>query len=231
MLKAYFAPLCTRLTALFNSSFSSGKVPSAWKLSRVTPIFKKGDSNLVENYRPISILSLVGKVQERLVHCTLLDHLLGRIKAISTSQFGFRLGRSTQEALISMTQSWHVNTEAGQSTVCIFLDLAKAFDSVSHFGIIDVLFRAGVSNPLFSWFRNEPAVADDLATIANRLTSRGFRLNIRKVKSMIVSHKKTPPSISLQLQGEQIQVVNCFRLLRVTITNNLLDKAHHRDNH
>ncbi len=282
MLKACSVPLCTRLTALFNSSFSSGKVPSAWKLSRVTPIFKKGDSNQVENYIPISLLSLVGKVQDRLVHCTLLDHLLGR-KAISTSQFGFRLGGSTQGVLISMIQSWHVNMEADQNTICIFLDLAKAFDYVSHFIVIDALFRAGVSDPLLSWFcdyltsrsqfvvlegsasspcevtsgvpqisilgpllfifngifhlplssesnltdfaddvtysrsysglADEPDVAEELATIANWLTSRGFRLNTRKVKAMIVSCKKTPPTISLQLQGEHIQVVNSFRLL------------------
>ena len=53
-----------------------------------------------------------------------------------------------------MTQSWYQNMEAGLSTVCIFLDLAKAFDSVPHHGIMDALTEAGVSDPLLGWFRD-----------------------------------------------------------------------------
>ena len=89
MLKGSCSSICGRLACLFNASFSSGKVPNAWKNSNVTPIHKKGDASLLQNYRPISLLSLVGKLQERLVHNLLLDHLLGR-GAISPSQFGFR---------------------------------------------------------------------------------------------------------------------------------------------
>jgi len=108
-----------RLARLFNNtSYSTGKIPSAWKISSVTPIHKKGDASLVQNYRPISLLSLVGKLQERLVHNLLLDHLLGR-GAISPSQFGFRPGSSTQEVLLSATQTWHKYMEKGFSTVCV----------------------------------------------------------------------------------------------------------------
>lgn len=95
----------------------------------------------------------MGKLQERIVHNLLLDHLLDG-KAISKSQFGFRPWSSTQEALISATQTWHRHMEDGCSTLCVFLDLAKAFDSVPHQGVIDALASSGVSGTLLRWFCN-----------------------------------------------------------------------------
>ena len=89
MLKECCSSISGWLACLFHTSFSTGRIPSAWKISNVAPIHKKVDVSLVQNYRPISLLSLVGKLQERLVHNVLLDHLLDR-GAIFPSQFGFR---------------------------------------------------------------------------------------------------------------------------------------------
>ena len=91
-----------------------------WKVSRVTLIPKPGDSTKVCNNRPISLLSLVGKVQERLVHEALLQHLLDR-GALSKKQFGFRPASSTQEALLSLTRRWHEVMEEGGSVLCVFI--------------------------------------------------------------------------------------------------------------
>ena len=297
MLKACSKTLCGRLSCIFNSSFSSGKVPTAWKTSRVTPIYKKGDPSLVQNYRPISLLSLIGKLQERLVHQVLMTHLLQQ-NAISPSQFGFRPGSSTQEALVSMTQVWHKHLEAGLSTACVFLDLAKAFDSVPHHGVISALSAAGVTNPLLGWFSDylsnrrqfvaldgstsftckvtsgvpqgsilgpllfiltfdgifrlplspgsnlsgyaddatysrsisgacdQSTVLEDLQMICHWLSSHGFRLNVTKVKAMIISRKKKPPTFSIDLQGEPLEFVDSFRLLGVTITSDLTWRHH-----
>ena len=62
------------LTSLFNHSLQSGIVPDDWKQSNVTPIFKSGDPSSTANYRPISLLSLVSKVLERIVHNAFMDH-------------------------------------------------------------------------------------------------------------------------------------------------------------
>ena len=85
MLKAYSSSISSRLAAIINASFKSGKVQSDWKVSRVISIFKKGDAGLVSNYRLISLPSLVGKFQEWIVHETLLIFLLFH-NAISPSQ-------------------------------------------------------------------------------------------------------------------------------------------------
>ena len=80
--------------------------------------------SMVSNYRPISLLFLVGKAQERLVHEALMSHVLN-VGAISDNQYGFRPGSSTQEALLTLTRK--SSTEGG-----VYLDLAKAFDSIPH---------------------------------------------------------------------------------------------------
>ena len=82
-------------------------------------------------------------------------------------------------------------------------------------------YSRSISGPL-----DEPAVSDDLETICNWLTSQGFRLNINKVKAMVISRKKSPPCPHLELQGDKLEYVNNFRLLGVIITNDLSWKSH-----
>ena len=94
MLKKCGPVIAEHLAALFNRSWATGVVLSPWKVSRVTPVPKSGDSSLADNYRPISLLSLVGKVPEWLVHEVLLGHLL-EFEHLSSLQFGFRPHSST----------------------------------------------------------------------------------------------------------------------------------------
>ena len=151
MLKLCSTSISEHLVNIFNSSVSSGKVPKDWKISRITPIFKKGDASVISNYRPISLLSLVDKLLERLIHTALLDHVLDN-NILSDKQFGFRPNSSTQEALLSASISWHDTMENGGSNIVVFLDLAKAFDTIQHDKVIDALSSAGVSGSLLDWF-------------------------------------------------------------------------------
>ena len=143
-LKECYSSICGRLACLFNTSFSTGKIPSAWKISNVTPINKKGDASLVQNYRPISLLSLAGKLQERLVHNLLLDHLLGG-GATSSSQFGFQPSSSTQEPLYQLpkpgTNIWRMGLA---QFVCSWTWRRPLIRYVSHQGVIDALAGSGV---------------------------------------------------------------------------------------
>ena len=88
ILKISASSVAPQLSALFNLSLSSGSVPTDWKLSNITPVYKAGDPSLVSNYRPISLLSLPSKILERIVHNKLLDYLLSN-SLRSRSQIGF----------------------------------------------------------------------------------------------------------------------------------------------
>ena len=153
MLKMSASSIAPHLSALFNLSLSTGSVPTDWKLSNIRPVYKAGDPSLVSNYRPISLLSLLSKVLERIVHNKLLHHLLSNC-LLSTSQFGFRLFSSTQEAIISATTDWHKLLDLKANVAAVFFDLSKAFDTILHSGILNALSNVGVSGPLYKWFSN-----------------------------------------------------------------------------
>ena len=151
MLKGTIDSVSPQLVALFNQSLSSGCIPSDWKISNVTPIFKAGDPKLVSNYRPISLLSLPSKLLERFIHNSLLDYILSN-SLLSSNQFGFRPGSSTQEALLTATTDWHSFLDSHSDVAAVFFDLSKAFDSIPHEGILDSLRHVGVHGPLLKWF-------------------------------------------------------------------------------
>ena len=124
MLKMSASSIAPHLSALFNLSLSTGSVPTDWKLSHITPVYKAGDPSLVSNYRPISLLSLPSKVLERIVYNKLLHHLLSN-SLLSTSQFGFRPFSSTQEAIISATTDWYKFLDLKTIVAAVFLTYPK----------------------------------------------------------------------------------------------------------
>ena len=119
MLKKCAPSISKPLSTIFNSSLATGRLPSSWKYSNVVPIFKSGDPEIVDNYRPISLLSLVSKILERIVHNHLLSHIL-KHNLISDRQFGFRPGSSTQEAILLASRKWHHIMENKSSVACVF---------------------------------------------------------------------------------------------------------------
>jgi retron-type reverse transcriptase len=133
------------LTAIINASLRFCHFPSRWKSANVIFIPKPGKDLLFpQNYRPISLLSNVGKVLEkviltRLVRATNENHVL------PDEQFGFRPKHSTADQLIHVTEFISQGINQNESTGAIFLDVAKAFDTVWHDGLVYKLHTAGVS--------------------------------------------------------------------------------------
>ncbi len=99
MIKIAAYELSPIFTNIFNESISTGVVPDILKISRITPIYKSGDTNEPHNYRPISILSVFSKVLERLV-CNQLDSFLEKYNIMYNYQFGFRKKHSTEQAIL-----------------------------------------------------------------------------------------------------------------------------------
>ena len=120
-----------QLTELFNLSLKSGEYPDDWKLAKVSPVFKAGKRNDPNNYRPISILSTISRVFEKLVYEQIYNYLT-KNNLLDSRQSGFRSLHSTVTAFLDLTNQWCFNIDRGLVSGILFLDLKKAFDTVDH---------------------------------------------------------------------------------------------------
>ena len=143
------------LRIIFCNILSTAIYPDIWKLANVTPIFKKGDKQLIQNYRLISLLPICGKIFEKIVFNNLYKHLTTH-HLISKKQSGFRPGDSTTTQLIDLVNDIHRGSDSTKSLEvrAIFLDFSKAFDKVWHVGLIFKMRQNGVSGRLLKLFQN-----------------------------------------------------------------------------
>ena len=144
--------LSPSLTRLFNASIVLGKSPDAWKMGLILPLFKAGDKANLDNYRPISITSLLGKVLERLVYQCLLDHVQ-TAGLIPSNQHGFLPRRSCTTMLTAAFDEWLTLLDQNQGTHihAVFLDWCKAFDKVPHKRLISKLSYLGIDGNVLAW--------------------------------------------------------------------------------
>ena len=145
--------ICVPICHIFNQSFSQGKLPEDWKSARVTPLFKQGDRDDVNNYRPISVIPVVVKVFERIVYEQLCAYLEEH-DILCKHQSGFRATHSTVTALLEATDSWAYNIDIGNINAVIFLDLKKAFYTVDHEILLSKLDFYGMSGNSLKWFQS-----------------------------------------------------------------------------
>ena len=126
VLRGVLVAVITPLTHICNISLKSGVMPDPLKISRITPIHKSNKRNEINNYRPISILSVISKIIEKIV-CNQLTHFFNSCSIFNNYQYGFRVGRSTESALNSFIGDILSGFDQGKATVAAFLDLSKAF--------------------------------------------------------------------------------------------------------
>ena len=140
------------LSLIIEKSFIDGSLPSEWKHSRVSPIFKAGSKHEALNYRPVSVTSATCKVAERL----LANHITSYLEdngLLSSRQFGFRKGRSTEDQLLLSYGKIAKEVDSGKVVDAVYLDYSKAFDVLSHRILLDKAESLGFSPQVLSWIR------------------------------------------------------------------------------
>ena len=141
------------LSSIINCSLLNGIVPTKIKMAKVVPIFKKGDAENPANYRPISVLPYFSKYFEKIVYDRLSNYIT-EYGLIHQTQHGFQKGHSTYMALIDMEDRITKAIDANEFAVGIFIDLAKAFDTVDHTLLLKKLDNLGIRGPILKWFHS-----------------------------------------------------------------------------
>ena len=130
------------LTIIFNMSLQEGRLPSDWKIAHVTALFKKGKHSSAGNYRPVSLTSVVCKLQESIIRDHMMKYLDDR-ELLSEDQHGFRAGRSCVTQLLEIVEIWTSMLDEGGAIDVVYLDFKKAFDSVPHQRLLKKLAAYG----------------------------------------------------------------------------------------
>ena len=138
------------LAELFNKCLKESCFPDCWKVSSVVPAFKNvGERSTAKNYRPVSLLSVVSKVFEKLVNNRIVDPL-EKCGLFSDFQYGFRSSRSTADLLTVVSDRIARAFNRSGATRAVALDISKAFDRVLHAGLLHKLKSYGISGQIFS---------------------------------------------------------------------------------
>ena len=141
------------LAHIFNCSLQSGKYIDQFKLSKVMPLFKKGNAKDVKNYRPISLLPAFSKILEKIMYKR-LNHFLDQKNFFYSQQFGFRQNHSTSHATSLLVSKILEGFDKNEYTLSMFLDLSKAFDSIDHDILLAKLHHIGVRGQSYNWFKS-----------------------------------------------------------------------------
>jgi hypothetical protein len=151
MIKFLACQIALPLSHIFNLSLTHGEFPVKLKNCRVIPIHKSGSRLDCDNYRPISLLSSISKILEKIVAEKLTSHLLSN-SLLYNHQYGFLPNRSTEQNLLQILN--YITTAFNEGLYCVgvFLDLRKAFDVCSHEILLKKLRKMGICGTTYDWF-------------------------------------------------------------------------------
>ena len=142
ILKHINSYICVPMSNLINKIIINGECPTAFKVAVIKPIHKSGPKCEINNYRPISLITNYAKIFEKVLKQRITKYLC-KYKILSSSQFGFREGLSTQDAITNLVDEIYMSLDKGEKCLAVFIDLKKAFDTVSHVQLLDTLEKIG----------------------------------------------------------------------------------------
>ena len=185
VVKELASVLVDPLFVIFNMSFRLGKIPFAWKLAAIMAIFKnKGNKQSAENYRPVSLTSIACKIMESIIRDSILSYLKAN-EILSSKQFGFLGGKTTVLQLLIIVDKWTEILDRDGVIDVIYRDFQKAFDTMPHNHLLDLLLHYGITDPIWS-------------RVCDFLTDRKHQVLVNACKSTILDVIMGSPRISLR---------------------------------
>ena len=171
ILKSFASEFSVPLSLIYSLSLKKGVLPRAWKDAIVIPVFKnKGDKNEPLNYRPISLTSHCCKMLESIMKEWLLQHI-NLYGMLDTAQHGFVSGRSTASNLLVTQGDWFSALDQGDFVDVVYLDVAKAFDTVSHVKLLAKLAKYRFPVLLQNWISDFLANRRQRVKLDNQISS------------------------------------------------------------
>lgn len=171
-LKETAAVISKPLEKIYTESLKQGRLPSAWKEASVTAIYKsKGNKHLATNYRPVSLTSIVCKIMEKFIRDSALRFLQSN-DILTERQYGFIKGSSTTLQLLTVMDKWTETLERGSMVDVVYFDFQKAFDTVPHRRLIELLYHYQLDATVVSW-------------IGDFLSGRKQHVHVKGVKSSV----------------------------------------------
>lgn len=141
------------LMYIINISIKDATVPDAFKTAIVKPLYKCGSKTDMSNYRPISLISNLAKIYEKILK-ERINSFLKKHNLLADNQYGFREAKSTSDALEDLTSGIYRALDSGKKALCVFVDLAKAFDTVSHSILLRSLENIGFRGTALALMRS-----------------------------------------------------------------------------
>ena len=153
LLKEIKNETCSSITLIVNQMITTGIFPDSLKIAKIIPIFKKGDIEIIENYRPISILPAISKIFEKILSLQIHEYFQSK-HLYYEYQYGFIKNRSTEQAALELIDIVITEIDKGEIPFNIYIDLSKAFDTLDHAILMDKLYYYGVQGTSLDLLRN-----------------------------------------------------------------------------
>lgn len=222
--------LLEEILILFNTSLISGSVPIEWKKGIICPILKPGkDSAQTSSYRPIAMLSCLGKLMERIIQKR-LEFFLESNHIFTANQTGFRKCRGTTDILATLKNEITKTFDNKEITIVTYLDLQSAYDSVWHAGLLKKLQTLGINSFLFKWLEDYLSDRSTKVRVGASI-SRSTALNAGLPQGAVLS----PMLFNIMLydlpQSDQVKILSYADDITISSRASNIQDAHNKMQH